>query len=136
MIVPFGPGAARYAHRLPAALEAVLTDGAEAAAALAEIIRCRRDGVPAYAAVLLADERASLARKFAPLLLRQITDLDERRAGFENLAAGVLEIGGKRLADLRLYENPLLSTLREVLQAADAVLARSAYELYALRRVF
>ena len=134
-ISAFGPVSWAYARRFPPEVDAILCDGTDAAEALAEGVRRRRLGTPFCVMPLIEDPVCMNARQYAYKIYDQIKDVEQRRTGFEALAAGAVMVDGKSTRDLPYYAEPVLRTLNELVALGDVLLTRSGTEHLRVKRL-
>lgn len=134
-IEAFGQRAERYAAGLPDGLRAVVTTPELAAHALAAATARRESGETFYACVLLEDAATVLPLHYAPQLLSQRADLDEQRSALDALASGQVQMNGRALSTLAIYDDATIKTLRDFVLLSDGVLARSHADRLRLERV-
>ena len=123
----FGERSARVAARFPT-LDAVFADAGNLKEAYPELVARRMRGDLFYGMLLWEDPRSRLAFDVSPSLLAQFSDLDQRRAAFDALAAGTLVVSGTPVSQLTAFDAATTVLAREFAEFASAQLFWSSHE--------
>jgi hypothetical protein len=121
----FGPAAERWAASYDAARTTLVVepDGAVAAYETAVRLRCAGDGFELM--LFLPDRRAAIATVVAADALTEFRDYDKRRFALEALAREEYQVKGHHVKQLLAVNVPALTAMRDLVQLADRLLARS-----------
>ncbi|HEY1727866.1 MAG TPA: glycosyltransferase family 2 protein [Candidatus Baltobacteraceae bacterium] len=123
----FGERSSRVAARFPT-LDAVFADVGNLKEAYPRLVERRMRGDLFYGMLLWEDPRSRLAFDVSPSLLTQFSDLDQRRAAFDALAAGTLVVSGTPVAQLTAFDAATTALAREFAEFASAQLFWSSNE--------
>jgi len=137
MGVGFGAEAIRFAARLPPGLPMIAAGFDGCVAGLEAAVERRRAGTPFYAAPLVDDPRALIAQRLAGNWIQTLTDIDDRYAAFDALAADRLADAGIEISadELAVIDDPERRVLRDFAIMGDALLVRSTREAERVARV-
>ncbi|HZO94455.1 MAG TPA: glycosyltransferase family 2 protein [Candidatus Baltobacteraceae bacterium] len=124
----FGIRAAAWAARFADPEAVVALDPTAAGAGLREVLLRRARGSRVAVAPLLEDEATIDARGFAAEIVRQVADMDGRRALLDKVAAGTMMVNGRPQGETHFFERFSRELLGFPVRFAETLLVRSWHD--------
>ncbi|MGH7715577.1 MAG: hypothetical protein ACREML_06215, partial [Vulcanimicrobiaceae bacterium] len=127
----YGQSARRYGTLLRGVPVFIVSD--DAIGARDELLEIRRKGADAAVMLLLEEPRVDISRRAAADVYRQIPSYDVRRPYMEAIEHGTLDVHGRKLLDLCVYDPTRMAHLRQLLALAGTLVVRSFEDLRRIR---
>jgi hypothetical protein len=117
----FGPTAQRAAECFQAHVPVIFFDAQGLAEALRDALRRKALGERFFARFVSPREHTMLVDAIAPQIMGRYASYDERRVAFDEASSGALQVDGRALRDLRIYNETTLRLVRAVIRLSDGL---------------